>query len=628
MNKKCPKCGHQYDPDVSPELNGACPRCMAELLRSRTGDASAPAGEDDAPPLGAGARLGKFEVLEYLGRGGMGFVYKAKQAGLDRTVALKVLAPRLAASPEFAARFDREAKALASLSHPNIVQVHDYGQENGLYFLVMEYVDGTSLRRILSTQRIKPETALRYVPQICDALEYAHSSGVIHRDIKPENILIDKRGSLKIADFGLAKMVVGAAAEPDAATEPAGHATVSGQVMGTPHYMAPEQVENTAAVDHRADIYSLGVVFYEMLTGELPLGRFPAPSQRVHVDVRFDEVVLKALEKEPEKRYQQASFVKEDVSRITGSPGPGGRARVAEHGSLITSSSRRGGLLLRVGTVLIIMGFLLFGLTVVEMISSFRAIGSNHNPQALADGVSHSLRFGIFGMPAFLMGIGLLVAGLVLRRRQRGSEKAGGKEPAQEREKTPPVSAGGPRMSKLAVTSALCLPAAIIVGILAGVLAHLASGREHPSETTAWVGVLSGTAILLIGLLLGVAAFAQIRGSDGRISGRGFAWVGVLQLPVVWFFLFVWLMQGSTAAPDYRERPTEHPDELRKEPAEDISWGQPMYCLQAGLAVKQAKFEAGKPMEFLVHLRNDGENRITTVPPLPEELVLHQRKGR
>ena len=322
MDVKCPTCGHEFDPQAAPGLKGACPRCMAELLRSRTGDASGSAHEEETPPLGAGAKLSGYEVLEYIGRGGMGFVYRAKQAGLDRVVALKVLAPRLAASPEFAARFNREAKALAALSHPNIVQIHDYGQEGELYFLVMEYVDGTSLRRVLSTQRISPETALRYVPQICDALEYAHSQGVIHRDIKPENILIDKRGNLKIADFGLAKMAVGTAVAPDAATEPAGHATVSGQVMGTPHYMAPEQVENMAAVDHRADIYSLGVVFYEMLTGELPLGRFPAPSQRVQVDVRFDEVVLKALEKEPEKRYQRASDVKVDVTRLSQSELP------------------------------------------------------------------------------------------------------------------------------------------------------------------------------------------------------------------------------------------------------------------------------------------------------------------
>jgi len=322
MEKQCPRCGHQFDPEAVPGLKEGCPRCMAAYLRSEgrglsSFDSAAGGADDETPPLAVGQKLRGFEVLEYLGRGGMGFVYKAKQTGLDRVVALKVLAPRLASSPEFAARFEREAKALAALRHPNIVDVHDYGQENGLYFLVMEYVDGTSLRRVLSTQKLEAETALRYVPQICDALEYAHSQGVIHRDIKPENILLDKHGQLKIADFGLAKM---ASASPGTAgpgfAEPGRHATVSGRVLGTPHYMAPEQVEDMSGVDHRADIYSLGVVFYEMLTGELPLGRFPAPSQRVAVDVRFDEVVLKALEREPEKRYQRASYMKEDVTRV------------------------------------------------------------------------------------------------------------------------------------------------------------------------------------------------------------------------------------------------------------------------------------------------------------------------
>jgi tRNA A-37 threonylcarbamoyl transferase component Bud32 len=316
MKTDCPNCGHSFDTQVAPGLKDACPRCMAEFLLAGTEDAVAAseAGHqktDEALPLQPGDSLRGYEIVEFIGRGGMGFVYEARQAELERTVALKVLAPRLAKSPEFAERFTREARALAALSHPNIVQIHDYGREGELCFLVMEHVSGTSLRRILSTQRLSPETALRYVPQICDALEYAHANGVIHRDIKPENILIDERGNLKIADFGLAKMA-------DPGRSDAAHATATGQVMGTPHYMAPEQIENMAGVDHRADIYSLGVVFYEMLTGELPLGKFPNPSQKVHVDVRFDEVVLKALQKEPEKRYQRASYIKDAVSTISG----------------------------------------------------------------------------------------------------------------------------------------------------------------------------------------------------------------------------------------------------------------------------------------------------------------------
>ncbi len=152
------------------------------------------------------------------------------------------------------------------------------------------------------------------MPQICEALQFAHDEGIVHRDIKPENILIDKKGRVKITDFGIAK-ILGA---------PAGKISLTGvrTVMGTPHYMAPEQMEKPQSVDHRADIYSLGVVFYEMLTGELPLGKFQAPSQKVHLDVRLDEVVLRSLEKEPGRRYQQASEVKTRVETIASTPAP------------------------------------------------------------------------------------------------------------------------------------------------------------------------------------------------------------------------------------------------------------------------------------------------------------------
>jgi hypothetical protein len=163
-----------------------------------------------------------------------------------------------------------------------------------------------------------PQQALAMVPQICDALQYAHDQGVVHRDIKPENILIDRHGSIKIADFGLAKLVGRQAGRRLTQTE---------QIMGTPNYMAPEQIENPGEVDHRADIYALGVVFYELLTGELPVGRFPPPSKKVQIDVRLDDVVLRTLEKEPGLRYQQASELKSDVESLSpGGPGPAVRS--------------------------------------------------------------------------------------------------------------------------------------------------------------------------------------------------------------------------------------------------------------------------------------------------------------
>ena len=191
-----------------------------------------------------------------------------------------------------------------------------------LYYFLMEFVDGVNLRRLLDTGKLAPEEALAIVPQICDALQYAHDHGVVHRDIKPENVLLDKEGRVKIADFGIWRSWW--AARPEGPVR----LTAAGQIMGTPQYMAPEQIEHPLQVDHRADIYSLGVVFYQMLTGELPIGRFAPPSKKVQIDVRLDEVVLRALEKEPDRRYQQASEIKTQVETIAATP-PRGDAKAA-----------------------------------------------------------------------------------------------------------------------------------------------------------------------------------------------------------------------------------------------------------------------------------------------------------
>src|SRR6266568_3633015 len=250
------------------------------------------------------------EIIAFIGKGGMGAVYKACQPGLDRIVALKIIPPQTATGPGFIERFNREARALAKLNHPNIVAVHEFGQANGLPYFIMEFVDGLNLRQLERAGKLSPREALQIVPQICEALQFAHDEGIVHRDIKPENILLDKKGRVKIADFGIAKIM---GRESDAAlTETKG-------AIGTPQYMAPEQVEKPQEVDHRADIFSLGVVFYEMLTGELPLGKFAPPSRKVEVDVRLDEVVLRSLEKEPERRYQQASEVKTALETISAS---------------------------------------------------------------------------------------------------------------------------------------------------------------------------------------------------------------------------------------------------------------------------------------------------------------------
>ena len=274
------------------------------------------------------AAFPQLEVMEFIGQGGMGAVYKARQKQLDRIVALKVLPPGIGDDPAFAERFTREAKALAKLMHPNIVALFEFGQADGIYYLLMEFVDGVSLGQLLRASRMSAREALAIVPQICDALQYAHDQGIVHRDIKPENILLDRRGRVKVADFGLAKLV-----EPDAPLTPSlspsdgervarpsdGKRPVltgAGKIMGTPNYMAPEQVEHPGEVDHRADIYALGVVFYQMLTGELPGKRIEPPSTKVQIDVRLDEVVLRALEKDPGRRYSQASALKTQVETI------------------------------------------------------------------------------------------------------------------------------------------------------------------------------------------------------------------------------------------------------------------------------------------------------------------------
>jgi tRNA A-37 threonylcarbamoyl transferase component Bud32 len=315
--RQCPVCEATI-PDDSPE--GLCPKCVlgrcmkvpeSPILSPVVQQTTPFDGPSPAPiPSDLASKFAGLEILDLLGQGGMGAVYKARQSKLDRIVAVKVLPAEWGKDPAFAERFAREAKALARLSHPHVVAVHDFGESDGLFYLVMEYVDGANLRNILANGGLEPHEALAIVPQICDALQYAHEEGVVHRDIKPENILLDSKGRVKIADFGLAKLT----------NRPRATFTLTGsqQIMGTLDYMAPEQRLSPQQVDHRADIYSLGVVFYEMLTGELPLGRFAPPSQKSGVDARLDGIVFRALEREPEQRYQRISDMKIELGVLTG----------------------------------------------------------------------------------------------------------------------------------------------------------------------------------------------------------------------------------------------------------------------------------------------------------------------
>ncbi len=342
---KCPQCG---TPLPTGALAGLCPACLLKMGAADDTVTEAKQPTFDPPPVAELAALfPQLEILELIGKGGMGAVYKARQKQLDRVVALKILPPGIGDDPAFAERFAREAKALAKLNHPGIVTLYEFGSvENKnasspsphasrLFYFLMEFVDGVNLRQLLAGSRVSAREALAIVPQICDALQFAHDQGIVHRDIKPENILLDRRGRVKVADFGLAKIVGEPLTRPADTLSPTGGEgrgegttalTDAGKVMGTPQYMSPEQIHAPGEVDHRADIYALGVVFYQMLTGELPGKRIEAPSRKVQIDVRLDEIVLRALEKNPDLRYQQVSEVKTCVETIVGTP-PGSSRR-------------------------------------------------------------------------------------------------------------------------------------------------------------------------------------------------------------------------------------------------------------------------------------------------------------
>ncbi|MFT5466699.1 MAG: serine/threonine protein kinase [Verrucomicrobiales bacterium] len=247
--------------------------------------------------------LDQFEVQELIGQGGMGAVYRARQTRLDRLVAIKLLPAFAKGDPDqHGERFEREARAMAQLNHPNIVTVHDFGEtEAGHRYIIMEYVDGPDMHALIQGGKLSTKHALAWVPQICGALEYAHSKNIVHRDIKPANILISKEGDVKVGDFGLAKLLGKKYQNAITQTQAA---------MGTPDYAAPEALEEGSDVDRRADIYSLGVLFYELLTAKVPRGAWRPPSAFIDIDVRVDQIIVKAMQPDPNHRYQ-------DIGQIT-----------------------------------------------------------------------------------------------------------------------------------------------------------------------------------------------------------------------------------------------------------------------------------------------------------------------
>lgn len=257
-----------------------------------------------------GQQFGPYKITEKLGEGGMAVVYKGYQQSLNRYVAIKVLRQELAQDEEFVARFRREALAVADLDHPNILHVYDAGFVQGMYYIVMAYVDGGSLRDLVSQGPLEPEYALSIASQVADALHHAHQRGIVHRDVKPNNILLSRDGRPLLSDFGIAK----------ALHESTG-LTRTGMSIGTPEYMAPEQIQGQK-VDARTDIYALGIVLYEMLAGWAPFSSTtpvaalykqvnepPPPLRQANISIPawMEAVVAKALAKSPLDRYQQAS---------------------------------------------------------------------------------------------------------------------------------------------------------------------------------------------------------------------------------------------------------------------------------------------------------------------------------
>src|SRR5712691_8112009 len=282
--------------------------------------------------LAAGTLLGPYEILSPLGKGGMGEVYRARDKKLDREVAVKVLPQSVAADPDTLARFEREAKAVAALSHPNILAIHDFGNQDGIAYAVTELLEGETLRGKLDTGPIPQKQAVDYALQVAKGLSAAHEKGIVHRDLKPENLFVSKDGHVKILDFGLAKRVEAVAPGKETSAPTGSGHTEPGTVMGTAGYMSPEQVKGLQ-VDHRSDIFSFGAILYELLSGKKAFKRdtnaetvaaimrdepLELSESGRNISPALDHVVRHCLEKDRSNRFQSAKDIVFGLSEASG----------------------------------------------------------------------------------------------------------------------------------------------------------------------------------------------------------------------------------------------------------------------------------------------------------------------
>jgi len=411
--------------------------------------------------------LGGYQVLRELGRGAMGSVYLARQISLNRLVALKVMKPEWASNPRFVARFSREAFAAAQLTHPNIVPIHDFGQDRGFHYFSMEYVQGQSLGQLLEKEKqLDPEAAVGLILQAARGLKYAHDQGMIHRDIKPENLLLDDRGVVKVADLGLVKSpslaeaeearealtaVVRTPSRPNQATPITGDVTQVNVAIGTPSFMAPEQANDAATVDARADIYSLGCTLYHLVTGHPPFeggsaveiiakhqNESAAPPETVakRVPRMLSEIILKMIAKRPEDRYAYTGEVIQALEAFLGVPATGVFTPRAEHAKQVMESAEQfnaaptarlrrniiagalitmGGLVLLTGLArlpILTAGFL--GLGTMAALAYFLVAGVTRGTELFRKVQQLVLGSGPFEWLMLVVGLGLLAATLVV----------------------------------------------------------------------------------------------------------------------------------------------------------------------------------------------------------------------